>query len=153
MGETLNIKPLCLCLKAPQGLYRFTVRVTDSVGNSATAGLNIEVFPTLGRVSGTVRYSGEKKGVIRIGLTPGSQAGRYIFSTTLTTPGEYKIDNVYPESYLASAYMDVNGDGIRQWNEPYGTFAPARSEGEQESVVVDDGAEVSGIDIEIIEGK
>ena len=153
MGEPLNIEPLCLCLKAPQGLYRFTVQVTDSVDNSATAGLNIEVFPTLGRVSGTVRYSGEKKGVIRIGLTPGSQAGRYIFSTTLTTPGEYKIDNVYPESYLAGAYMDVNGDGIRQGNEPYGTFAPAGSEGKQESVVVDDGAEVSEIDIELIEGK
>lgn len=158
MGEPLNIEPLCLCLKAPRGLYRFTVQVTDSLNNSATAGLTLEVFPTPGRVSGTVRYSGEKKGVIRVGLSPRSQGWRFIFSTTLTTPGEYKIENVYPESYLASAFMDVNGDGIKQGDEPYGTFAPARSEGKPESVgpdavVVDDAAEVSGIDIEIVDGK
>ena len=40
MGEPLkSFEPPCYCLKAPRGLYRFTVQVTDSTSSAATASI------------------------------------------------------------------------------------------------------------------
>lgn len=156
MGEPLlSAGPPCYCLNAPLGLYRFTARVTDSTSNTATAAdLYIEVLPKPGTVSGTIRYSGEKKGMIRIGLWAQPQSApmvlflRPIYSAGITATGEYKIDNIYPAAYHIAAFLDVNGDGTRQADEPYGTFG---STGKPEPIVVDNGAEVEGIDIELME--
>ena len=155
IGEPLiSHDPLCLCLKAPTGLYRFTVQATDSSSSTATADLYIEVLPLPGTISGTINYSGNKKGTIRIGLWASSQSPfmrlfiRPIFSATVTTHGEYKVDNIYPESYLLGAYLDINGDGMRQMDEPYGIFG---SREKPEAVVVEHGAALSDIDMELSE--
>ena len=158
-GEPLpSLDPPCFCLKAPAGLYRFTVRVADSASHSTTADLNIEVLPQPGTISGMISYPGEKKGKIWIGLWPVSRARTIesftspMYSTTMTTPGEYKIENIYSESYLAGAYLDVNGNGIREKDEPYGTFLLKGPEGKPEAVVVNgNGEEVTGIDIELVD--
>ncbi len=150
----VNFSPPCYCLKAPLGLYRFTVEVADSSSNKATAELYIEVLPTPGTIAGKVSYQGEKRGTVRIGLwlpTQGSLmwlVGNPIYNRSVTTPGEYKLDNIYPESYLVSAYLDTNDNGRRDNDEPFGAFG---SKDKPEAVVVDNAAELTGIDIELVE--
>ena len=168
-GEPLiNLDPLCYCLKAPRGLYRFTVQVADSssvTAVTATADLFIEVLPNPGTVSGTIRYSGEKKGDIRIGLYAQSLPGligfflRPTYFAAISTSGEggpsveYKIEEIYPESYLVAAFLDVNGDGMKQVGEPYGVFGTGGPAGGPESIVVDNGSELTGIDIELVDSR
>ena len=157
MGEPLpSMDPPCYCLKAPTGLYRFTVQVADSAANRANVDLSIEVLPQPGTVSGKISYLGEKNGKIWIGLWPLSRARSMesfigpMYTATMDTPGEYKIENIYPEAYRAGAFLDINGDGRRGGDEPYGTFTPKGSGGEPQTTVVDgNGAEVTGIDIEL----
>lgn len=150
----LSRDPVCYCLKAPVGLYRFTVQVEDSspVTATATADLYIEVLPQPGTVSGTIRYSGEKNGTIRIGLWAPSQAAlarlftNPIYRRHVASPGEYKVYNVYPESYIIGAFLDINNDGFRQGDEPSGIFG---SPEKPEPVFVDNGSEAEGVDIEL----
>lgn len=158
-GELLlSMDQPCVCLQAPRGLYRFTVQVADSASGTASADLYIEVLPKPGTLSGKISYSGEKKGNIRAGLWPLSRAYLMesfigsLYSTTITTPGEYKIEKIYSAAYSIAAFMDVNGDGMRQRDEPYGKFVSKGPEGKSETVEVDDkGTEVTGIDIELMD--
>lgn len=86
-------------------------------------------------ISGTISYSGAQTGQILV------SAGSV--STELNEPGPYTISGLTtPGTYSIIAFMDVNGNGIRDAGEPFGEFA-----GNPISLAGD----VSEIDVELID--
>jgi len=67
-------------------------------------------------IEGLVEYAGASTGTIFI--TASDAESGYHFDTSLETPGPYAFDISLPGVYRVNAYMDVDGDAVRDATEP-----------------------------------
>jgi len=75
-------------------------------------------------ISGKVLYSGTQCGPIYVCAT--NSLARLNRVTVITSPGEYDIANLVTlSSYGVGAFCDVNGNGVRDFWEPFGTCSGA----------------------------
>ncbi|MBI5049584.1 MAG: M6 family metalloprotease domain-containing protein [Nitrospirae bacterium] len=116
--------------------------ISDSVG-VMTADIQVTT-PATPSISGTISYSGTKTGTIYVlAYTNRGFLGTPAYSTSLSTPGAYSINNVSSGTYYILSYRDSNGDGKRQPFETYGLYG---SPGSPTAVVVS-GSSVTGVNI------
>jgi hypothetical protein len=111
----------------PMGFYGdpFPQRVVISA-NQGRSDLDIELQPlNVGaELRGRVRYAGNQHGRIWVvphltqELSLGTARGT---PWTMTSPSEYQVYVLTPNTYYITAYMDVNGNLIHDAGEPIGT--------------------------------
>ena len=96
-----------------------------------------------GVVSGTVSYSGAQAGVTRVQLFDRSDASAFpILVATQAAPGFFSFEGLNDGTYFARAFLDVNGNTVRDPGEAKGAFGV--SESSPTAVVIRGGANLTG---------
>ncbi len=134
---------------ATSGSYIFSVAATgttsggDSFSRTAQRSVFIPSPTATGSISGELTYAGSQVGTIYTGawMDDPTMSGFPDYLVSQSFPGSYVVPNLPDGTHYIAAFMDVNGDGSQDANEPsgiYGSFDP---------VIVSGGAGTSGIDI------
>jgi uncharacterized protein (DUF2141 family) len=134
---TLSSSSLKTAMTDSTGFYRFTgvpngtYTLTPSLAGASTAFYPPNALVTLNggsatqdfgaqiayNVSGSVSYTGTKKGRIYVGLNDAA-GGPTRLSTSITAPGPFSIRGVPPGTYRLTARMDNLGWGTKNVDEP-----------------------------------
>lgn len=122
----------------------------DSFSRITQRSLFVAQATATGSISGTISYSGSQTGTIYIQAwqSDPTMYGNPNYLTSISSTGSYLLSNLPDGSYYLDSYMDSNGNGIRDENEPRGVYGPPHM---PNCVVVSGGNESSGVDITLTE--
>ncbi len=103
--------------------YYYIVTAVNSYGESIASG-QVSATPwDSNDISGTVMYSGLKKGRIYINVD-NAGGGSTIYGTSISQTGSFTIRGVPSGSYVLSAWLDNIGTGTLHASNPTGTSTP-----------------------------
>ncbi len=106
---------------------------------------SVTMAQTPGSISGTIFYSGSQTGTIYV-VAYEDPSTPPPYRTSISEPAPYTL-NVFPGTYILRAFMDINGNGIKDWDEPIGEPIGRN----WTSITVGEGEDVTGVDIALTE--
>lgn len=136
-------------------IFNFEASGTTNTGDPFTRITQHSLFvaqaTATGSISGTISYSGSQVGSVYIQAWQNDPTmyGNPDYLTSISSPGPYVLSNLPDNTYYLTSYMDSDGNGIRDENEPRGVYGLPHK---PNNVIVSGGSQTSNIDIILIEG-